>query len=142
MSKSSILWLIGAKLGLETCLPQIMIFVYICSTGGIVDLNTRFEMWITRTDVNGVIMFHLSYLITRIVYLWSQRTPNVQRRYFMFDWSIYGLFVLNWAWKIFSHEIILLVYVSSTRCIDELNRRFETWITRNDVNSVCFKFLI
>jgi hypothetical protein len=43
---------------------QIMIFVYICLAWIIVELNTCFETWITRNDVNGVSLFNLSYLIS------------------------------------------------------------------------------
>jgi hypothetical protein len=32
-------------------------------------------------------------------YLCSQWTSNVQIKYFMFDWSIYRLFVLNRSWN-------------------------------------------
>jgi hypothetical protein len=74
---------------------QIIIFVYICSTWSIVELKARFETWITRNDVNGVSWFHLSFLITLMAYLCSQCTPHVQINYFMFDWLIYRLFVLN-----------------------------------------------
>jgi hypothetical protein len=76
---------------------QIMIFVYVFSTWGIVALNTRFETWITRNDVNGVNLFHLSYLITFMAYLSSQWTPKVRIKYFNFDWSIYRLFVPHTA---------------------------------------------
>jgi hypothetical protein len=41
-----------------------MIFVYVWTTWGIVELKTRFETWITSNDANGVCLFHLSYLIT------------------------------------------------------------------------------
>jgi hypothetical protein len=58
-----------------------------------------FETWITRNDVNGVSFFNLSYLITLIAYQCSQRTPNLQIKYFMFHWSIYRLFVIHNAWK-------------------------------------------
>jgi hypothetical protein len=43
---------------------QIMIFVNVCSTWSMVQLKTRFELSITRNDVNGVSLIHLSYLIT------------------------------------------------------------------------------
>jgi hypothetical protein len=73
---------------------QIKIFVYVCWTWSLVDLKTRFETWITRNEVNGVGLFHLSYLTTLMAYLCSQRTPNAQNLYFMFDWSIYRQFVI------------------------------------------------
>jgi hypothetical protein len=63
---------------------QIMLFGYVCSTWGTVELKMRFEAWITRNYVKGVSLFYLSYLITVMAYLCSQRTPNVQINYFMF----------------------------------------------------------
>jgi hypothetical protein len=107
---------------------QIMIFVNICSTRSIVELKTRYETWITRNDVNVVSLFHLSYLITLMAYLCSQWTSSVQIKYFMFDWSIYRLFVLNRAWKRDSIKIMIFIYVFSTWGIDDLKTRFETWI--------------
>jgi hypothetical protein len=86
---------------------QIMIFVYVCSTWGLVQLKTRFEKWITRNDANGVGLFYLSYLITLMVYLCSQSTPNVQIKCFMFDWSMYRLFVLNRGWNRNSLQIMI-----------------------------------
>jgi hypothetical protein len=88
---------------------QIMLFVYICSTWSIVELKMRFQTWITRIDVIGVSFFNLSYLIILTVYLWSQRTPNVQIMYFMFEWSIYRPFDLNRAWKRDSLQIMIFV---------------------------------
>jgi hypothetical protein len=115
---------------------QMAIFEKICSTWSIVELKTRFETWITRIDVSGVSLFHLSYLITIIVYLCSQCTPHVQIMYFMFGYSIYRLFVLNRGWKRDSLQMMIYVNVCSTWCMVELKTRFETWITRNDVNGV------
>jgi hypothetical protein len=115
---------------------QIMIFVYAFSTWGIVELKTRFETWITRNVVNGVSMFHISYLITLMAYLCSQRTPNVQIKYFMFAWSMYRLFVLHTAWTRDSLHLNIFVNVCSTWGIVELKTRFETWISRNVVNGV------
>jgi hypothetical protein len=115
---------------------QIMIFVYVCSTWSIVELKTRFETRITRNDVNGVSLFHLPYLITLMVYLCSQTTPNAQIKFLMFDWSIYRLFVLNRGWKPDYFQIMIFVNVCSTWSIVELKARFETWITRNDINGV------
>jgi hypothetical protein len=111
-----------------------MIFVNVCSTWSIVELKTLFETWIKRNDVNGVSLFHLSYLIMLMDYLCSQWTPNLQIKYFTFDWSFYRLFVLNRGWKRYSLQILLFVYVSSTWSIGEIKTRFETWITRNDIN--------
>jgi hypothetical protein len=64
---------------------QIMIFVYMRTIWGIVELKTRLEMWIIKNDVNGVSLFHLSYLITLMAYLCSQWTPNLQSKYFIID---------------------------------------------------------
>jgi hypothetical protein len=142
ISKSNILCLIGRSRlfvlnrGWKRDSLQMMIFVNVCSTWSMVELKSRFETWITRNGVNGVSLFHLLYLITLMAYLWSQWTPNIQIKYFMFDWSIYRLFVLNRSWKPNSLLIIIFVNDSSTWNIVELKTRFETWITRNDVNGV------
>jgi hypothetical protein len=58
--------------------------------------NKRGRKWCT--------FFHLSYLITLIVYLCSQWTSNIQIKYFMVDWSIYWLFVLNRGCKLESSK--------------------------------------
>jgi hypothetical protein len=113
-----------------------MIFVIVSSTCNMVELKTHFETWITRNDVNGVSWFHLSYLITLMAYLCSQRTPNVQIKYFMFDWPIYRQFELNRGWKRDPHQIMIFVYVCWTWYIVDLIARFETWIRWNDVNGV------
>jgi hypothetical protein len=107
---------------------QMMIFVYVCSTWCIVVIRTRFETWITRNDVNGVSLFHLSSLITFMDYVCSQRTANAQINYFIFDWSKYTLFVLN-GWKRYSLQIMIFVYVYSAWSIVELKTRFETWMS-------------
>jgi hypothetical protein len=96
--------------------------------------KNAFGTWISRNDVNGVSLIHLSYLITLMAYLCSQWTPNVQIKYFMFDWSIYRRFVLNRVWKRDSLQLMIFSYVSSTWGIVEIKTSFETWITRNDVN--------
>jgi hypothetical protein len=115
---------------------QIMKFIYVFSKWSIVEDKTRVEMWMTRYVVNGVSLFHLPYLITLMAYLCSQRTPNVQIKYFMFGWSIYRLFVLSRGCKRDSFQIMIFLHVCSTWSIVELKTRFETWITRNDVNGV------
>jgi hypothetical protein len=115
---------------------QMMTFVHVCSTWSIVQLNTRFGTSITINDVYGVSLFHLSCFITLMAYMCSQRTPNAQINYFMLDWSIYTLFVLYRGWKQYSLQIMIFVYVCSTWSIVEHKTRFETWITRNDVNGV------
>jgi hypothetical protein len=48
---------------------QIMIFVYVCSTWTLIELNTCFETWVTKNDVNIISWFHISYLITLMAYL-------------------------------------------------------------------------
>jgi hypothetical protein len=115
---------------------HIMIFQFVSSKWSKVKLKTCFETWITRNNVNGVSLFHLSYLITLMVYQCSQTTSNVQIKYFMFDWSINRLFVIDRSWKRDSLQIMLFVHVCSTWDIFELRTRFETWITWNDVNGV------
>jgi hypothetical protein len=92
---------------------QIMIFVYVCTTWSVVELKTRFETWLTGNDVNGVNLVHLSYLITLMVCVISQRTPIVKIKYFMFVWSIYIAFVLNTGWK--RDSIQMLIFVNFTR---------------------------
>jgi hypothetical protein len=61
---------------------QIMVFVNICSTWSMVQLNTRFGTWITRNDVNGVGLFHLYYLIILMAYLFSQRIRKFPNQVF------------------------------------------------------------
>jgi hypothetical protein len=95
--------------------PQIMIFVYICSTWSIVELKTHFETRNTSNDVNGVRLYHFSYLITLMAYLCSQWTPNVQIKCFKFDWSMYRLFVQNKGWKSDSLQVMIFVYICSMR---------------------------
>jgi hypothetical protein len=114
---------------------QIMLFGYVCSTWGIVELKIRFESLITRIEINGVSLCYLPFLITLMVYLCSKRTPNVQMMYFMFDLSIYSIFVLNRSWKRESpNNVIRIVY--STWGIVELKTRFETRIRSDDVYGV------
>jgi hypothetical protein len=64
---------------------QIMIFVNIWSTWVIFEVKTRSETWITRNESNGVSLFQFSYLIKLMATLFSQWTPKVQIKYFMFD---------------------------------------------------------
>jgi hypothetical protein len=93
---------------------QIMIFVYVWSTWSTVELKPRCVTWITRNDVNGVSLFYLSYLITLMAYLCSQRTPNVQIKFFMFDWLIYRQFVLNRGGWRDCFPIKIFIYICST----------------------------
>jgi hypothetical protein len=115
---------------------QMKILVFVCSTRSVLELKTCFETWITRNEINGVCLFNLSYLITLIDYLCSQRTPSAQINYFMLDSSIYTLFVLNRGWKQDSLQIMIFVSVCATWIIVQHKTSFETWITRNDVNGV------
>jgi hypothetical protein len=110
--------------------------LYVGSTWSIVEIKMRFETWITWIYVNGIRLFQLSYLITLMAYLCTQRTPKDQSKYFMFQWSIYRLSETNRCWKHDSFQIKISVYVCSTRGIIELKKRLETWITRNDLNGV------
>jgi hypothetical protein len=133
---------ICAKKGLEVMkimkIIQMMIFANVCSTYSVVEVKTCFETWITRNDANGVNLYLLSYLVTLLAYLCSQWTQSFQIKYFIFDCSIYRLFVLNKGWKRDSLQIMICVKFCSTWSILELKTRFETWITRNDVNGVFF----
>jgi hypothetical protein len=112
---------------------QIMIFVHVCLTWIIVE-QTRFEMWITSNDVNGVRFFHHSYLLTLMAYLCSQRTPNALIIYCMFDWSIYRLFVLRTDWKPDSLQMMIFVNFYPTWSMFRHKTRFDTSVTRNDIN--------
>jgi hypothetical protein len=103
--------------------------------------KTRFETWITRNDVNGVSLFHYSYLLSLRAYLCSQRTPNIKIMYIMFDWWIYRLFVLNTDWKRDSLQMMIFVTVYSTRSIVRQKPRFESSITQNDINGVSLSHL-
>jgi hypothetical protein len=60
--------------------------------------------------------------------------PNVQIKYFVFDFSICCLFVLNTDWKRDFLQMRIFVNVCSTWSMVELKMRFETRITSNDVN--------
>jgi hypothetical protein len=111
----------------------IMIFVYVTSTWIIGQIKTLFETCITKNDLNGVCLLHLSYLITLMGYLWSQWLTNVQINYVMFDWSICRPFVLNRGWKRYSLQNLVFEYIYSTRSVFEVKTRFEKWITRNDI---------
>jgi hypothetical protein len=71
-----------------------------------------------------------------MAYLCSQRRSKVHIYIFMFDRSIYRLFVLNRGWKRYSLQIMILVYVCSTCSVVELKTRLEPWKARNDVNGV------
>jgi hypothetical protein len=79
----------------------------------------------TRNDVNGVSLFNFPFLITLMAYVCSQRTSNVKMKYFMFDWSIYRVFVLNRGWIRDSLQMMIFVHVSSTCGLFDLKTRFE-----------------
>jgi hypothetical protein len=105
--------------------------------------KSRFKTWISWNDVKCVSLFHPSYLIKLMPYLCSQRTPNVQIKYFIFVWSVYRLFVVNRGWNRDSLQIMKFIYVCSTWGISELKTRLETLITLIVVSSVClFNLLI
>jgi hypothetical protein len=61
------------------------------------------------------------------------KRPNY---YFMLDWSIYTLFVLNSGWKQDSLQIMIFVHICSTWSIVQYKTRFVAWITRNEVKAV------
>jgi hypothetical protein len=107
--------------------------VYVCSTCSAVEQKTGCEPWITRKVVNSVNLFHFSYLISLPAYLSSQWAPNVQIKYFMFDWSVYRLLMINRGWKRDSHQMMIFVYVCSACRVGERKTRFDTW---NEVNCV------
>jgi hypothetical protein len=69
-------WLINRQFVLNTGWKrdslQMIVDVIVCSTWCIVQLKTCFVLWITRSGVNGVNLFLLSYLLTLMVYLCSQ----------------------------------------------------------------------
>jgi hypothetical protein len=115
---------------------QMMIIVNVYSKCNMVELKTSFETWITINDVNGVSLIHLSYLITLMAYLCSHWAPKVQIKYFLFDWSIYRLFVKNWCWKDDHLQIMIFEFVCSTWVIVELKARFDTWINWNELNGL------
>jgi hypothetical protein len=109
---------------------NIMLLVCVWSTWIIVVLKKGFEILITWNDVNGVSLVHISYLITHMAYLWSPRTPNAQIKYFMFDLSIYRLFVLNTTLKRDSLQMMIFICVSSTWSIVHIKDAF--WYVNNN----------
>jgi hypothetical protein len=60
-------------------------------------------------------LYHFSYLIILMSYLCSQWKPTVQIKYFMLDWTIYRLFVLNRGWKIDCLPIMIFVCLIDSR---------------------------
>jgi hypothetical protein len=86
-----------------------------------------------------VCLIHLSYLITHMAYLWSQRTPNVQIKYLMIDWSIYRLFVLNTTLKRNSLQMMIFVNVCLTWSIVDTKDAF--WYVNKKKSSKWCKFV-
>jgi hypothetical protein len=113
-----------------------MIVVNVCSTWVMVEIKTRLQTWRKTIELNGVSFFLISYIKALMAYLCSQRAPNAQIKYFVFDSSIYRLFVLDRSWKRDSLQIIVLVYICSACCVVELKTWFVTWKTWNDINGV------
>jgi hypothetical protein len=124
-----------ARYGLETWFPTNNDIQYVCSTYSIVELKTRFETWITRNEVNRVSLFDTSYVITLMAYLFSQKTPNYKSSTLF--WLVDLLYICaKWELERCVFQIMLFANVCSTGCIDEIVTRFETWISRNDVNDL------
>jgi hypothetical protein len=102
---------------------EMLNFLYVSSTSGVVGLKTRVETWIARNYVNCVYLFHFSNLIIVWAYLCSHWATLVQFKYFMFHWSINRIFVPSKARKLDSLQMVIFVYVCS---IVEVKTRFET----------------
>jgi hypothetical protein len=66
------------------------------------------------------------------VLIMDTKCPN---EVFMFDWSIYRLFVLNRGWKLDSLQIMTFLCFPPWSIV-ELKTRFEKWITRNGVSII------
>jgi hypothetical protein len=92
---------------------KMMIFENVCSTWSMVHIKDAF-WYVNNKKWSGAILFHLSNLKTLMAYLCSKRTPNMQIKYFMFDWWIYRLFVLNTTLKRNSVQMMIFVNVCST----------------------------
>jgi hypothetical protein len=120
--------IISSKEGLETTTTPNDDFVQVCSTCNVVELNTLFETWISRNVVNAVNLFLFPYSLTLSTYLCSQWAPNVQMNYFMFNWSVCRLLVLNRCWKPISHQMMIFV------CYFDMQRSWtknELWAVNN-----------
>jgi hypothetical protein len=74
-------------------------------------------------------------LITLMAYRCSRWTPNVQIKFFMFDWSIFTIFVLNRGCKRNTLQLIICIYLLVIKH-RWLKTRLGKWITRNFVNGV------
>jgi hypothetical protein len=112
-----------------------MKFVYVSSTWRIIELKTPFEMWITRNDVSGASFYYLYYLIKLMVSC-AHKGHQISKSSILFHWSLYRIFVLNTRWKRDYFQMMIFVNFCSTWSMVELKTRFETWITRNDLNGV------
>jgi hypothetical protein len=77
------------------------------------------------------VLFNNTYALPALT-----KDTKFQIKYFIFDWLIYRIFVLNRSWKSDSLQIMTFVYICSTWSIVEIKTRFETWIKRNVVNGV------
>jgi hypothetical protein len=77
---------------------------------------------------------HFLYNYGLPVFTMDTKCPN--QVFLMFDLSICRLFALNRCWKLDYLQIIIFVHDCTTWSIVELKTRFETRITRNDVNGV------
>jgi hypothetical protein len=62
--------------------------------------------------------------------------PKLQINYFIFDRLTYRLVVLNRRWKGDCFKIMIFVYVCSTWSLVELETRYDSWVTGNDVNDM------
>jgi hypothetical protein len=67
-------------------------------------------------------------------YFCTPWTPNIEIMYFMFDWSIYRLFVLNRFWN--PDSLQMMIFVCSSFNVVEQKTLYEPWITRNVVHCV------
>jgi hypothetical protein len=55
-----------------------MIFLYVCLTLSVIELETRLETWIGRNEINGVYPFHLQIVCVNIKLInctWNEYTP-------------------------------------------------------------------
>jgi hypothetical protein len=108
---------------------QMIIFVNDFSTWSTVRIKESFDTSISRIEVSGVSLFHLSYLITLMAYLCLQRASDIQIKYFMFDWWIYRPSLLNTALKRNSVQKMILVNVCSTWSMVNIKDAF--WYVSN-----------
>jgi hypothetical protein len=98
--------------------------------------NLNNKKWSKWCILFSHLLFNNCFGSGRLVYMCSQWAPIIQIKYFMFDFSISSLFVLNTVWKHDSLPMMISVYVCWTCSVVELKTLFETWKARNDVNGV------